>query len=104
MTRRIFQLAVGCVLIFATLTPLANVFDTWDRGQPPANDTELRVAAWFAGAGLVMVVASLLRYGPAPDRVPWGSHGTTQPAPVLRSVPGELPHPTASPPLVPLRI
>lgn len=104
MAHRIFQLAAGVVLIFATLTPVVNAFDTWDKNQPPANDTELRVTAWFVGAGFVMVMAKMLRYRPALARAERNSNGGAQTPPTLRPIAGERPEPTASPPPIPLRI
>lgn len=55
------QLVAGLVLIFATLTPLANCFDTWDKNQPPANDTELQVTALVVFAGFALVLPKLVR-------------------------------------------
>jgi hypothetical protein len=51
------------ILLFATLTPLANCFDTWDKGPAaaPANDTELHVTALFVGAGVLLVLPKLVR-------------------------------------------
>jgi hypothetical protein len=61
MQRRISQLATVLIVLLATLTPLANCFDTWDKNPNPAKDTEMRLAAWFAGAGFVLAMARLVR-------------------------------------------
>jgi hypothetical protein len=105
MSRRILQLAAGIVLILATLTPLAELFDRWDaRDTVPANDTELNIVAWFAGAGLVLILAKQLRNAPAPAATKRCFSRANQTQTVLQ--PGEEPRPTstASPPLIPLRI
>ena len=105
MARRLFQLAASLVLVLATLTPLMELFDHWDKNVVPANDTELRVTALFICAGLVLTVAKLLRYVPtvaAPKR-PSGELSQTPPALRLDETGG--PAPTGSPPsLIPLRI
>ena len=36
VSRRIFQFVAASVLFFVTLTPLANCFDTWDKGAAAA--------------------------------------------------------------------
>lgn len=104
LSKRVFQFAAVLVLLFATLTPLANCFDTWDKNPAPANDTEMHVAAWFAGAGMVLVIAKTLRPVPVPTRraAPMHSHHIL--ARADHSVAGVLPDATDSPPLIPLRI
>lgn len=101
---RAFQFVAGLVLIFATLTPLVNCFDSWDKGQPPANDTELQVTALFLGAGFVLVL---------PQLVPWLFDRTVrrEQAPTMasdRAAPlaahASRPVPSVSPPPIPLRI
>jgi hypothetical protein len=64
VSKRTFQIAVALVVLFGTLTPLANCFDTWDKGPAatPANDTELHLTAWVMGAGFVLVMTKLMRY------------------------------------------
>jgi hypothetical protein len=103
MPRRSFQLAAAIVLILAALTPLMECFDHWDKSPGPANDTEIHLAAWFAGAGLVLTMAKLLRYAPAlvKKRAIQSDPGVSR---LLRSVDASLLQPTESPPLVPLRI
>lgn len=104
MSRRVFQLVAALVLLFATLTPLINCFDTWDKGQPPANDTELQVTAFFIGAGFVLVLPKLVRRLVIPAI-------RTQLAPRPFRLGLSLfcsdwanPEPAPSPPLIPLRI
>ncbi|HUX43219.1 MAG TPA: hypothetical protein VMV57_00575 [Terracidiphilus sp.] len=104
MARRIFQLVAGLVLIFATLTPLANCFDTWDRYSVPANDTEVHVAAWFACAGFLMAMGKLMRYRPAFAGAARRSGDGMQAERALRPVAEGRPESTSSPPLIPLRI
>lgn len=102
--KRIFQFAVALVLLFATLTPLANCFDTWDKNPAPANDTEMHLAAWFAGAGLVLVIAETTRTVPVPAKTPQRVRLFRAAAPTNGRVVDVLPESTASPPLLPLRI
>lgn len=59
VSRRILQFAAALVVFFASLTPLANCFDSWDKG-PPADDTELHLSALFVGVGFVLVLPKLL--------------------------------------------
>lgn len=102
--RRLLQCAAFLVLIFATVTPVVNCFDTWDKGQAPANDTELQVTALFIGAGFVLVLPKLVRrFRIAAVRLQRAA------APVVAT--GEIvspyrtrPEPSASPPPVPLRV
>jgi len=105
VVRRIFQLAASLVLILATVTPLMEVFDHWDKNVVPANDTELRVTAWFVCAGLVLTVAKLLRYVPALRGSKRYSGQLFQAPAALRLDAIASPAPTGSPPsLIPLRI
>ena len=106
VSKRAFQIAVALVLFFGTLTPLANCFDTWDKGPAaaPANDTEIHLTAWVVGVGFVLVMTKSMRYIPAFTR-------GVQHADCLRSIPAfsfaachEYPEPTSSPPAVALRI
>lgn len=106
VSRRIFQIAVALVVFFGTLTPLANCFDTWDKGPAaaPANDTELHLSAWIVGAGFVLVMTKLMRYIPAlrvgVKRIVCPRFIPTLSIPALDG----YPEPTDSPPLVALRI
>ena len=104
VSNRIFQLAAALVLLFATLTPLANCFDTWDKNPAPANDTEMHLAAWFAGAGLVLVIAKTTRIVSVPAKTPHRIHLSRAAAPADGRVLDLLPESTASPPPIPLRI
>lgn len=92
------------VLLFATLTPLANCFDTWDKNPAPANDTEMHLAAWFAGAGIVLVLAKTLRPVPVQTRRGAPMRSNRILARADRGCAGVLPESTDSPPLIPLRI
>jgi hypothetical protein len=56
----------GIVLILAALTPLMECFDRWDKNPSPASDTEIHLTAWFVGVGIVLTLAKLVRYVPAP--------------------------------------
>ncbi|MFP5230967.1 MAG: hypothetical protein ACLGXA_25405 [Acidobacteriota bacterium] len=104
MQRRISQLAAIVVVLFATLTPLANCFDTWDKNPAPSSDTEMHLAAWFAGAGFVLVMARLVRL--VPSLLQSGRLARRAQRIAMRVQPMESgsPQPTVSPPLVPLRI
>lgn len=104
MARRIFQFAAGIVLILATLTPLAEYFDHWDKHVVPANDTELNITAWFVGVGIVVTLARLLRYVPALASSKRRPGPSIQSPPLLPAGASHRPASTASPPLVPLRI
>ncbi|MDX6456697.1 MAG: hypothetical protein QOE55_394 [Acidobacteriaceae bacterium] len=64
MSRRLFQFVVVVILAAATLTPLLETFDRWDRSAGPDSDTEIHVTAWFVGLGVALVVARALRYIP----------------------------------------
>jgi hypothetical protein len=106
VSKRTFQIAVALVLFFGTLTPLANCFDTWDKGPAaaPVNDTELHLTAWVVGAGFVLVTMKLMRYLPA------FTSGVKH-IDCFRNIPAfsfpacdGCPEPTSSPPLVALRI
>lgn len=104
MSKRIFQLVASVVLIFAALTPLAECFDHWDRNVAPANDTELRVTAWFVCAGFVLTAAKVLKYAPKPDGAMRRAGSLLEVGPATAAPRIERIEPTASPPLVPLRI
>ena len=65
MSRRLFQFVVVVILATATLTPLLESFDRWDKNAGPDSDTEIHVTAWFVGLGVALVVARALRYIPA---------------------------------------
>lgn len=104
VSRRIFQCAAALVLIFATVTPLVNCFDSWDKGQPPADDTEIHVAVLFVVAGFAMVLPKLVRHLlnsgiriERTARIPCFELGAFFPNRIT-------PEPTASPPLISLRI
>src|SRR5713101_6520192 len=64
MSRRLFQIVVAIILAAATLTPLLETFDRWDKNPGPDSDTEIHVTAWFVGLGVTLVVARALRYVP----------------------------------------
>lgn len=102
--RRIGKLVVTVIVLFATLTPLANCFDTWDKNPNPAKDTETHLAAWFAAAGFVLVMAELSHLKPPAARPGRGQRAAVSMG--ARQLPAESPGPapTASPPLLPLRI
>lgn len=105
VSRRLFQLVAGLVLILATLTPLMEFFDHWDPNTTvPATDTELNVTAWFVGVGFVLTLAKLLRYVPALAGLKKRVNRVFQGPPVSRPDLSVRPEPTGSPPLIPLRI
>jgi hypothetical protein len=64
MSRRLFQIVLAIILAAATLTPLLEAFDRWDKNPGPDSDTEIHVTAWFVGLGVALVVARALRYVP----------------------------------------
>jgi hypothetical protein len=104
VSRRIFQCIAGLIFIFAALTPLVNCFDTWDRNQPPVNDTELRVTVLFVVAAFVQALPRLVRkFLILAINLRWISR--LLPSTVALSCSDWVsPEPTASPPLIPLRI
>lgn len=104
MARRLFQFVAFLVLIFATLTPLANCFDTWDKNQPPANDTELQLTAFYVIAGFALVLPKLVRHFFIPPVRLQQTTPPTRPVFALSCSDWYSPDPTSSPPLVPLRI
>lgn len=99
-----FQLVSALVLIFATLTPLINCFDSWDKNQPPINDTELQVTALFIGAGFVLVLPKLVRHLRVPVVRLQQSAQPSFRCVALLSCESLGPEPSVSPPLLPLRI
>lgn len=104
MSRRVFQFVAGLVLIFATLTPLANCFDTWDKAQPPANDTELSLTALSVFAGFIVVLPKLVRRLAFPA-IRLGRQAAALCALATLAGSGWIrPEPTASPPPLLLRI
>lgn len=106
MSKRTFQIAIALVVFFGILTPLANCFDTWDKGATaaPANDTELHVAALAVGAGFVLVMMKIMRYIPAfaggVERIDFFRDVPTISSPVC----ADRSEPTCSPPVIALRI
>lgn len=104
MTRRLFQIAAGLVLIAATLTPLMESFDHWDGKVAPINDTELNVTALFVGVGLVLTLSKLMRYIPALASSLRQICQRLEAPRAVRTDENTCPMPTASPPLTPLRI
>jgi hypothetical protein len=103
VSRRIFQCVAAMVLFFATLTPLPNCFDTWDK-DPPANDTELHLTALFAGVGFVLVLPKLVRRFLIPEIRAQLTAFPSCLGMALFCSGLARPDPTASPPLTPLRI
>ena len=106
MSKRTFQIVAALVVFFGTLTPLANCFDTWDKGAAaaPANDTELHLTAWVVGAGFVLVMTKLMRHLPSltggVKRIDCARFIPTLTSPARDG----CPEPTGSPPLAALRI
>lgn len=106
VSKRIFQIAVALVVLFGTLTPLANCFDTWDKGPAaaPVNDTELHLTAWIVGAGFVLVMSKLTRYTQARKREVKRIDSLRHVAAFSSPAHDSYPEPTGSPPVVALRI
>ncbi|HEY4050603.1 MAG TPA: hypothetical protein VGM27_27370 [Acidobacteriaceae bacterium] len=104
MSRRLFELAAGIVLILATLTPLMECFDRWDKNPTPASDTEIHFTAWFVGVGIVLTLAKLVRYLPAFVGLSRRSEPILLVWQALRHGGDAHLEPTGSPPLIPLRI
>lgn len=103
VARCVFQLVAGLVLILATLTPLANCFDSWDKRQPPVNDTEFQLTALYVFAGFAMVLPKFLRK--FSNRAIALARMLQFSRPVALSCSDWVkPEPSASPPLIPLRI
>lgn len=107
MSSRVFQLVAGLVLILAALTPLMECFDHWDKHPGPANDTEIRLTAWFVGVGVVLTLAELLRYTPSlTASKQTRCHSCKTPATIHQPESSHV-EPTGSPPIpliAPLRI
>lgn len=106
MAKRIFQIAVALVVLFGTLTPLANSFDTWDNGAAaaPVNDTEIHLTYFAAFAGLVLVMTDLALLVPPLSDDPHHID-SARGVPTFSSTSlSTIPEPTGSPPLVALRI
>src|SRR5713226_305958 len=104
MSRRLFQIVVAIILSAATLTPLLETFDRWDKNPGPDSDTEIHVTAWFVGLGVALVVARALRYVPTPAKI-----GRQARESQVCTAFASLEHPrfepdVSPPPLIPLRI
>lgn len=102
--RQVFKFVVGLVLILATLTPLVECFDHWDKNVAPANDTELRVTAWFVCAGLFIATAKLVRFVVPVSLTKRRPSEVLKPVATVQLTTNLCPAPTASPPLLALRI
>lgn len=104
VSRRVFQIVAGLLLFFAALTPLGNCFDSWDKNQPPANDTEFQLTALSVFAGFVLVLPKLVRQLLiAVVR----QYRTVRPSRLIVALyysDWVMPEPTGSPPPIPLRI
>ncbi len=104
MSRRLFQVIAGIVLVLAALTPLMESFDRWDSDPGPVSDTEIHLTAWFVGVGIVLTFAKRLRY------IPYLASSNERPYQILSTRAAERLYtddalePTGSPPLTPLRI
>jgi hypothetical protein len=104
MSRRLFQIVVAIILAAATLTPLLETFDRWDKSPGPGSDTEIHVTAWFIGLGVALVVARALRYVPTLAKIGRRIRASqTCTAFVSRERPRLEPD-VSPPPLIPLRI
>jgi hypothetical protein len=104
MSRRVFQIVVAIILAAATLTPLLETFDRWDKNPGPDSDTEIHVTAWFVGLGVALVVARALRYVPTLAKIGRQFRASqTCTAFVSRERPRFEPD-VSPPPLIPLRI
>lgn len=102
MVRRSIKFVIAFVLTLAALAPMAELFDRWDKGVVPANDTELCVTATCAFAGLIVTMAVTLRPSPAPPvNALRQREQRIQPQRTLATA---LVVPAASPPAAPLRI
>jgi predicted component of type VI protein secretion system len=104
VARRIFQLAAGLVLVLVVLLPLAECFDRWDNHVVPANDTELNLTMWIAGAGMVLALSKLLRCVPTPAASTGRALRACFDLGDLEVFARKLPASTAGPPSTPLRI
>jgi hypothetical protein len=102
VVRRSLQFAIAFVLTIAVLAPMAELFDHWDKGVVPANDTELCVTATCAFAGLIVTIALTVRPATVPAANTFRERMRTRQPQGTRAV--MLVVPAASPPTVPLRI
>lgn len=101
VSKRLLQAVSGLILLLATLAPMAELFDHWDKPSGP--DTELRVTIVFVSAGVALTLTHLVRKSGVVD-------ATAQPVAVgatvncrIRTTAVQKAAPTASPP-IPLRI
>jgi zinc transporter ZupT len=104
VSRRRFQFVAGVVLLLAALTPLTESFDHWDHISIPASDTEIHLTGWFVGVGIVLTLATLLKYVPS---IVGSSRGSDRVLPVWRARrlgSDDRLEVTGSPPPIPLRI
>jgi hypothetical protein len=104
VSRRLFHFVAGIVVILATLTPLMECFDKWDKSPSPTSDTEIHLTAWFVGVGIVLTLAKLLRYVPKLERAYRRSNLILLFWQGLRQGKDDRLEPTGSPPITPLRI
>lgn len=101
VSKRVVQAVSGLILLLATLAPMAELFDHWDKANGP--DTELRVTIVFVSAGVALTLTHLVRQSgvvdaavrPLQSRVALRYHSRTSAV--------QTSAPTASPP-IPLRI
>lgn len=101
MSKRLLQTVSGLILLLATLAPMAELFDHWDKPNGP--DSEIRVTIVFVSVGVVLTLTHLVRQS-------GGSDDATRPVPAgaavsyrSRTIAAQTAAPTASPP-IPLRI
>lgn len=101
MARRSFQFVVITLVLVASFAPLIDTFDTWDHSPVPSCDTELQIAAVAVGIGVVITLAKLSRFSIEDSTI-----GTVvrDSVVLLQSSEERLCIPTASPPILGLRI
>lgn len=104
MSRRLFQIVVTIILTAATLTPLLETFDRWDKNPGPNSDTEIHVTAWFVGLGVALVVARALRYVPRLAKIGRQVRASQTCTAFVSLERPRLEPEVSPPPLVPLRI
>lgn len=104
MVKRFVQCAACVFVLMVAFTPLLECFDHWDGPTTPMTDTELRVTAWLAVAGTIAVV---MRVAHSAALVKADCKGSQLRVIAVRAFlwcACCAAVPTASPPLIPLRI
>src|SRR5689334_17491631 len=104
MSRRVSQIVVTIILAAATLTPMLEFFDHWDKTPGPDSDSEIHVTAWFVGLGVALVVARALRYVPTLAKIGRQTRASQMCTAFVSKEHRRFEPDVSPPPLIPLRI